>query len=92
MRPTFATIAILIIGLLAAPSGRAAVITQTFTFDRVEGESFEPASSEPNRFNPALGTLDSWTIEGSVRATFTNSGMMDFSSGKVCTTNALWRL
>jgi hypothetical protein len=74
MRPTFTLIAILAPGLMGAASARAEVITETFTFDRMQGENPEQATSEPNRFDPALGTLDSWTIDGAATATFTNAG------------------
>jgi len=58
-------------------AARAAVITQTFTFDTIVGTSHKSATSFVNFFNSALGALDSWSLSGTVTATFSNGGIDD---------------
>lgn len=80
-RPTRAILASAVgVALAAATSANAATITETFTFDTLDGYTFGTGSSFP-AFDPALGTLNSVTYD--VRATATFSGGADDGDNSV---------
>lgn len=75
VRPMAAAIAMAFVG---GWSAQAATLTETFTFDPLDGYGFE-AGSAFSAFNPALGTLNSVTYDVTAIANFAGGGASDFN-------------
>ena len=75
VRPIATAVAFAFVGALSA---QAATLTETFTFDPLDGYGFE-AGSPFSAFNPALGTLNSVTYDVIATANFTGGGPSDFN-------------
>ena len=75
VRPIAAAVAFAFVG---AWSAQAATLTETFTFDPLDGYGFE-AGSAFSAFNPTLGTLNSVTYDVTATANFTGGGPSDFN-------------
>lgn len=63
--------------VIGTSSARAAIM-ETFTFDPTSGYGSEDGTSF-SAFNPALGTLDSVTIDYTAVATFSGGGALDMN-------------
>ena len=70
VRPTAAAMAMAFVG---GWSAQAATLTETFTFDPLDGYGFE-AGSAFGAFDPALGTLNSVTYDVTATANFAGGG------------------
>jgi hypothetical protein len=66
------------IAVLGGWSAQAATLTETFTFDPLDGYGFE-TGSDFSAFDPALGTLNSVTYDVVATANFTGGGPSDFN-------------
>jgi hypothetical protein len=78
VRPIAAAVAFAFVG---AWSAQAATLTETFTFDPLDGYGFETGSAF-SAFNPTLGTLDSVTYDVTATANFTGGGPSDFNDAE----------
>src|SRR5882757_4011926 len=78
VRPIAAAVAFAFVG---AWSAHAATLTETFTFDPLDGYGFE-AGSPFSAFTPALGTLNSVTYDVTATANFTGGGPSDFNDAE----------
>lgn len=81
MRKSFVLTAIagpVAIAVLGGWSAQAATLTETFTFDPLDGYGSETGSAF-SAFDPALGTLNSVTYDVLATATFTGGGPTDLN-------------
>jgi hypothetical protein len=78
VRPIAAAMAFAFVG---AWSAQAATLTETFTFDPLDGYGFE-AGSPFSAFNPALGILNSVTYDVTATANFTGGGPSDINDAE----------
>jgi hypothetical protein len=78
VRPIAAAVALAVFG---GWSAQATTLTETFTFDPLDGYGFE-AGSPFSAFNPALGTLNSVTYGVTATANFTGGGPSDFNDAE----------